>query len=209
MTNVKRWTVAVALAAAASIASGGGTQQETADGAPPAAAAAYRVAEATRQRAIHEELALGRLEALAETMAPYADVGVAVLAGYALFVPCASDGRVDSAVSAVGESASLAAPVQAAEPRVLIYGVQADGRLQLHGVEYSVTQRAWHDDGYSGPPMLFEQRFRLDDSAVDEPVYRLRVWIGIDHPDGVFGDAFPAVECLLAERLRSVAARRP
>lgn len=89
-------------------------------------------------------------------------------------------------------------------PAILLYEPQADGSLELVGVENLVFKEAWHAAGNTEPPVFAGQRFNAmeDDPSteVDEahgfaPHYDLHVWVYRENPNGAFESFNPAVSC--------------
>lgn len=79
------------------------------------------------------------------------------------------------------------------EPAILLYEPQADGSMQLIGVENLVFQAAWHAAGNSEPPSFAGRVWdaMADDMATagDEahgfmPHYDQHVWVHRDNPAG-------------------------
>jgi hypothetical protein len=89
-------------------------------------------------------------------------------------------------------------------PQLLMYEPLSDGSLRFVGVEYSVARAAWHDAGHAERPTLFDTTFGLDDTRLDEPRYRLHVWIAQFNPSGLFADWNPLVRCDHAPRARNI-----
>ena len=89
-------------------------------------------------------------------------------------------------------------------PAVLLYEPQADGSMELVGVENLVFKKAWEEAGNHGPPTFHGVAWdmMMDDPAteVDEahgfaPHYDRHVWIYRENPNGVFKPFNPAVSC--------------
>jgi hypothetical protein len=89
-------------------------------------------------------------------------------------------------------------------PAVLLYESQADGSLELVGVENLVFKDAWHAAGNAEPPVFAGHSFNemVDDTGtpVDEahgfePHYDLHVWAYRENPNGMFESFNPAVTC--------------
>jgi hypothetical protein len=78
------------------------------------------------------------------------------------------------------------------EPEVLLYEPQANGRLQLVGVEYVIPFTAWTS---SEPPVLWGQEFKQNHTF---QVWALHAWIWKANPAGVFADWNPTVSCQYA-----------
>lgn len=89
-------------------------------------------------------------------------------------------------------------------PAVLLYEPQADGSMQLVGVENLVFQAAWEAEGHDGPPsfhgvewnhMADDPNTEFDEAHMFMPHWDRHVWIYRDNPDGVFEPFNPAVTC--------------
>lgn len=89
-------------------------------------------------------------------------------------------------------------------PAILFYEPQADGGMELLGVENLVFADAWWAAGNTAVPTFQGNRylFRTDDptTEVDEahgfaPHYELHVWLYRDNPAGMFAPYNPAVAC--------------
>lgn len=89
-------------------------------------------------------------------------------------------------------------------PAVLLYEPQADGSMQLVGVENLVFKASWAAAGNSAPPTFHGVAYddMEDDPAtpVDEahnfmPHYDRHVWVFRDNPRGVFQPFNPSVSC--------------
>ena len=89
-------------------------------------------------------------------------------------------------------------------PAVLLYEPQADGSMQLVGVENLVFQKAWKEAGHDGPPVLNGRKWdaMADDpnTAGDEahgfmPHYDQHVWLFRANPTGDLMPFNPAVTC--------------
>lgn len=90
------------------------------------------------------------------------------------------------------------------QPAALLYEPEADGSLQLVGVENLVFQKAWEAAGHTEPPTFQGAAFNhmMDDPATEideahnfEPHYDLHVWIYRENPNGTFTPFNPAVTC--------------
>jgi hypothetical protein len=89
-------------------------------------------------------------------------------------------------------------------PAILLYEPQADGSVELVGVENLVFKEAWHAAGNSEPPVFAGHVYddMVDDPAteVDEahgfaPHYELHAWVFRENPNGAFAPFNPAVTC--------------
>ncbi len=89
-------------------------------------------------------------------------------------------------------------------PAILLYEPQADGSLELVGVENLVFVAAWEAAGRAGPPTFHGHPYERmeDDPATDfdeahgfEPHFDRHVWIYRENPLGVFAPMNPTVTC--------------
>src|SRR5690242_5679388 len=87
-------------------------------------------------------------------------------------------------------------------PAVLLYEPEADGSMQLIGVENLVFEKAWKAAGHTQPPSFHGVPFdhMIDNPAtkVDEahgfmPHFDRHVWVIRDNPNGVFAQYNPNV----------------
>lgn len=90
------------------------------------------------------------------------------------------------------------------KPAVLLYEPQADGSLELVGVENLVFVRAWAAAGNKTPPsfhgvtwdtMKDDPATAIDEAHMFEPHYDRHVWLYRDNPAGVFTPFNPTVSC--------------
>ncbi|MDN3720942.1 hypothetical protein QW131_21345 [Roseibium salinum] len=90
------------------------------------------------------------------------------------------------------------------KPAALLYEPQADGSLQLVGVENLVFEKAWREAGHDGPPILngrpWEHMADLADTDADEahgfmPHYDQHVWLFRENPSGDLMPFNPNVTC--------------
>lgn len=91
-----------------------------------------------------------------------------------------------------------------AQPGILVYEPQADGRLELVAIENLVWVKAWHDAGHSGPPEFHGNQYyhTIDNPATEvdeahgfEPHYELHWWLYRSNPSGEFAPFNPTVSC--------------
>lgn len=96
------------------------------------------------------------------------------------------------------------------KPAVLLYEPEADGSMQLVGVENLVFEKAWKAAGNTQPPSFHGVRFdhMFDDPAtkIDEahgfmPHFDRHVWVIRDNPNGVFAQYNPNVTCKYAKQM--------
>jgi hypothetical protein len=90
------------------------------------------------------------------------------------------------------------------KPAILLYEPQADGSLELVGVENLVFAKAWKDAGHDAPPSFHGVAFdtMIDDPATPideahnfEPHHDRHVWLYRENPNGVFAPFNPRVTC--------------
>jgi hypothetical protein len=90
------------------------------------------------------------------------------------------------------------------EPAILLYEPQADGSLELVGVENLVFEAAWHAAGNDGPPTFhgIAWEHMADDPATEADEahgftnhYDRHVWLFRENPTGVFSPFNPNVTC--------------
>lgn len=89
-------------------------------------------------------------------------------------------------------------------PAILLYEPQADGSLELVGVENLVFQKAWKDAGNDGPPSFAGRIWdaMADDASTPgdeahnfEPHFDQHVWAFRDNPNGALLPFNPNVTC--------------
>jgi hypothetical protein len=138
------------------------------------------------------------VEAVRQATVPYQDATAAEAAGYAPMLGCVSGPQS----GAMGEHYMNGALIgdgvlDASQPEALLYAPQADGTVQLAGVEYLVLADAW-DASHDGPPILDGQLFNYvgaPNRYRNPAFYELHVWAGQDNPNGMFADFNPTVSC--------------
>jgi hypothetical protein len=90
------------------------------------------------------------------------------------------------------------------KPAILLYEPQADGSLELIGVENLVFAKAWKDAGNDAPPafhgvaydtMVDDTTTALDEAHNFEPHHDRHVWLYRENPNGVFAPFNPRVTC--------------
>jgi hypothetical protein len=90
------------------------------------------------------------------------------------------------------------------EPAVLLYEPQADGSMELVGVENLVFVAAWEAAGNATPPTFHEVAWdymaddpatELDEAHLFAPHYDRHVWLYRENPNGIFSQFNPAVTC--------------
>ena len=94
-------------------------------------------------------------------------------------------------------------------PAVLLYEPEADGSMQLIGVENLVFEKAWRAAGHKQPPTFHGVPYNhmVDNPAtpIDEahgfmPHYDRHVWVIRDNRNGVFAQYNPNVTCKYAPK---------
>lgn len=90
------------------------------------------------------------------------------------------------------------------KPAILLYEPQADGSLELVGVENLVFAAAWKAAGHDAPPsfhgvtfdtMIDDPKTPIDEAHNFEPHHDRHVWIYRENPNGVFAPFNPRVTC--------------
>ncbi|WP_370161551.1 hypothetical protein [Limimaricola soesokkakensis] len=90
------------------------------------------------------------------------------------------------------------------KPAILLYEPQADGSLELVGIENLVFKKAWEEAGNDGPPQINGRLWdaMADDPATDEdeahgfmPHYDQHVWLFRENPSGELEPFNPNVSC--------------
>ena len=90
------------------------------------------------------------------------------------------------------------------QPSILLYEPQADGSLELIGVENLTFMEAWHRAGNVLPPsfegyaynlMADDPTTELDEAHMFTPHYDRHVWLFRENPRGVFAQWNPNVTC--------------
>ena len=89
-------------------------------------------------------------------------------------------------------------------PSVLLYEPQADGSLELVGVENLAFEVGWRDAGNTEPPSFYGVPFdhmaddpatELDEAHNFEPHFDRHVWLYRENPNGIFTPFNPSVSC--------------
>ena len=90
------------------------------------------------------------------------------------------------------------------KPAMLVYEPQADGSMELVGVENLVFASAWHEKNGDEPPQYRGTPFvllkddpatKLDEAHGWEPHYELHAWVFRDNPNGIHAQVNPTVSC--------------
>ena len=89
-------------------------------------------------------------------------------------------------------------------PAILLYEPQADGSLELVGIENMVFEAAWMSDGHEGPPttngrswdhMIDDPQTPGDEAHGFMPHFDQHVWLFRDNPAGDLMPFNPEVTC--------------
>lgn len=100
------------------------------------------------------------------------------------------------------------------KPAVLLYEPEADGSMQLIGVENLVFEKAWKAAGHQQPPsfhgipfdhMVDDPTTKIDEAHGFMPHYDRHVWVIRDNPNGVFAQYNPNVTCKYAKPMHMTA----
>ncbi|MDR8393537.1 hypothetical protein NC796_20450 [Aliifodinibius sp. S!AR15-10] len=134
------------------------------------------------------------LATLRSATARYHDVKAAMEDGFVPVLPCQEnpDGEGGLGIPFLNQD-RLDAIIDLAEPEVLFYEPQKNGRLRLIGAEPVVPIALWTEDE---PPSLFGQEFHRNDKA---GLYGFHMWIWKHNPDGVLAFWHADVSCEFAE----------
>ena len=90
------------------------------------------------------------------------------------------------------------------KPAILLYEPQANGSLELVGVENLVFKNAWAAAGNTQPPtfqgvtwnsMEDDPTTPVDEGHMFTPHYDRHVWLYRENPNGLFAQFNPAVDC--------------
>ena len=148
--------------------------------------------------ALHSRATAGAdLAALKRELRPYADVRRALADGFVPVSGCTSSPAGGMGIHYLNP-ARAAAPVDPAEPSILLYGPDGRGGLELLGVEWfqaDADQDLATDDDR---PSLWGRSFDgpMEGHEPGMPVhYDLHVWLYTANPAGVFAPWNPNVHC--------------
>jgi hypothetical protein len=126
----------------------------------------------------------------------YADVNVAVAAGYGPFLGCVSGPDHGAMGTHYVNGTLLNGQLDPERPQALIYE-PSEGKLRLVGVEFIVDKATW-DKSNSAPPVLEGQSFQFVSSPNRYNIpafYELHVWAWRENPLGAFVDWNTRVSC--------------
>lgn len=196
LSPIRRAALAAAIAAVAVI---GVACSENAD--PVAATAARGAAHAGHDapahgRPSHESSTRGQrnaAERVRAATAQFADPDVAVAAGYNVQFPpgCATlgDGLASQGFHYLNPSLAGDTKIDLLRPELVMYEPQADGSLQLVGVDYVVPFDLWKSPQ---PPVLLGMPFMRNEPL---SVWALHIWTERENSDGLFAAWNPDVSC--------------
>ena len=88
--------------------------------------------------------------------------------------------------------------VDAAEPELLVYEPDKNGRMSLVAVEYIIPYSILPRD--ATPPVLFGRELAHNDTY---QVWALHAWVWKDNPNGTFANFDPKVSCQYAGEVRT------
>jgi hypothetical protein len=171
-----------------------------ADGTPPTDPS-LRVGARSAAKAEDPSAANRALAAARSATARFHDAGAAVAAGYAPLGGCvAVDGVGGMGIHYVNRAALLDPALDPANPEILVYEPQKNGRMRLVAVEYMVLRAA----SPSGAPSLFGHTFEngpmlpAGPNGALVPTYALHAWAWQHNPSGTFAAFNPTVSCQYA-----------
>lgn len=121
---------------------------------------------------------------------PFQSLTAAQAAGYTAQYPagCAVSAEGAQAFHYLNESL-VDTTVELLRPELVMYEPQADGSMQLIGVDYVVPFDAWTE---SVPPTLLGVPFMRNEPL---GVWALHIWAWRDNPSGMFAAWNPDVSC--------------
>lgn len=120
--------------------------------------------------------------------ARFHDAEAAEAAGFGPVSPCVEDPTEGGMGYHYANEANTA--LDPANPQILLYEPQANGRLRLVAVEYLVPYEVMPEDGPA--PRLFEQDFHPTPHL---EAWTLHVWVWRSNPSGMFAEFNPRVSC--------------
>lgn len=152
-----------------------------------AEASALTRAGANNRSAVNRQLAAARAGT-----AGFHKVEAAVDAGFAPVSPCVEDPTAGGMGYHYLNPANTV--LDPANPQLLLYEPQQNGRLRLVGVEYLVPYDVVPES--ADPPRLFERDFHPTPHL---DAWTLHAWVWYNNPAGLFADYNPRVSCQHAE----------
>lgn len=131
------------------------------------------------------------LAALRTVTAPFHRLETAQEAGWTVLIPECRDNQPEGGMGwHYANPAYIDGTVEVRKPEALIYEPEADGSLDLVGVEYAVPFSILPPEAQ--PPRLFGQDFKHN---FGDELWMLHVWVWRDNPDGMFATWNPKVSC--------------
>ncbi len=138
--------------------------------------------------------------------APYRNVDRAAAAGFVPVHGCVSAPPGTPFTGAMGHHyvnferfANL--EIDPSKPEILLYIPNAQGRMELVGVEFAVDAVAWHEKhGDDVFPEVAGVRYdppnpMADEGSLPNIAYTLHVWNWAENPDGMFAPFNPNLSC--------------
>ncbi|GLC23495.1 hypothetical protein [Roseisolibacter agri] len=142
-------------------------------------------------RAMNRAEANQALAAARAAAARFMDVDAAVAAGYAPQGGCvAVPGLGGMGVHYVNVAGVMDPTLDPANPEILVYEPQKNGRLRLVAVEYMQVNTPG-----SSRPSLFDVAFENGPPVGPMQTYALHAWVGQHNPNGTFTAFNPTVSC--------------
>jgi hypothetical protein len=127
---------------------------------------------------------------LRRATARYHDVNEAIKDGFVQAMPCQENPEGEGGLGIPFLNPDrLDAIIDPAEPEVLFYEPQKNGRLRLIGVELVIPINLWTENE---PPSLFGHEFHRNDEA---GLYGLHMWIWKQNPEGIIEFWHSNVSC--------------
>lgn len=131
------------------------------------------------------------LAAARATAARFMNVDAAVAAGYAPQGGCvAVPGLGGMGIHYVNVAGVMDPALDPANPEILVYEPQQNGRLRLVAVEYMQVNTPG-----SSRPSLFDVAFENGPPVGPMQTYALHAWVGQHNPNGMFAAFNPTVSC--------------
>ena len=132
-----------------------------------------------------------------ETAGGWSDIETARAAGYTNQFPA---GCIETEEGSQGfhflNDALLDGTTELQQPELLMYEPQADGSLELIGVDYVIPFDRWSAEQ---PPELLGRSFMRNEAL---GVWALHIWTHRDNPSGIFAMFNPDVSCADAAQAR-------
>ncbi|MDF1505421.1 hypothetical protein [Roseisolibacter sp. H3M3-2] len=131
--------------------------------------------------------------------ARFRNVDAAIAAGYAPQGGCVEvPGLGGMGIHYVNVAGVMNPALDPAEPEILVYEPQQNGRLRLVAVEYMQVNAPG-----SSRPSLFGHAFEDGPPVGPMQTYALHAWVGQHNPSGTFAAFNPTVSCQYAEQLEA------